>query len=69
MAYSKPEVQVDSALFDNFRERIGVLLDPKDDGERGVVVNIGRNAAQPAMNTTGNALQKLSTTGGKRFYE
>ncbi len=45
MANSKPEVQVDSALFDNFRERISVLLDPKDDGERGVVVNTGGNAA------------------------
>jgi hypothetical protein len=45
MAYSKPEVQVDSALLDDFRERISVLLDPEDDGERGVVVNTGRNAA------------------------
>ena len=50
-------MQVDSALLDDFRERIGVLLDPKDDGERGVVVYTGRNAAQPAMDTTGNALQ------------
>ncbi len=58
MAYSKPEVQVDSALLDDFRERIGVLLDPKDDGERGVVMNTGRNAAHPAMEKTGNPLQK-----------
>jgi hypothetical protein len=65
MAYSKPEVEVDSALFDDFRERISVFLDPKDDGERGVVVYTCRNAAQPAMDITGKALKKLSTTGGK----
>jgi hypothetical protein len=62
-------MQVDSALFDNFRERIGVLLDPKDDGERGVVVYTGRNAAQPTTEKTGNELQKMSTIGGKRFNE
>jgi hypothetical protein len=45
MVNSKPEVQVNSALFDDFRERISVLLDPEDDGERGVVVYTGRNAA------------------------
>ncbi len=56
MAYSKPEMQVDSALLDDFRERISVLLDPKDDRERGVVVNIGGNAAQPTMDKTVNAL-------------
>jgi hypothetical protein len=57
MAYSKPDVEVDAALFDDFRECISVLLDPKDDGERGVVVYTGRNAAQPTRVKTGNGLQ------------
>jgi len=40
-------MQVDAKLVDDLCKGVSVLLDPEDDGERGVIVNVCGNAAQP----------------------
>jgi len=42
-----PEIDVDVPAAHDLPECVGVLLDPEDDGQSAVVLDVGRSAAQP----------------------